>query len=247
MTLLELQRGFRQSLLDHAIDAPELPASGLRVYRNNYRAQLIGCLRESYPLVQSLIGEDNFLAAATAHIDQHPPRAWTLDAYADGFGTTLHERFPQNPDVHEMAWIELALNTAFVANDARPLSAEDLAGVDWEIAQLRFSPSLCLSPATTNAAEIWWAMQEDQPPPDSEMLPQASGMLAWRRGYVCCLNTVDALEYDAMLHIQNNGSFSGLCALLVDRLGEHEGLARAGALLADWIRNELIVSIETKD
>lgn len=245
MNLTDIQCGFHSMLVTGAA-APVtgVPAgAGRAVYQNNYRAQLVGCLEESYPLLRTFIGEEAFPHAAAAHIRRRPPHAWTLDAYADDFGDTLQALFPDNPDVHELAWIEHALGQAFIAPDAVPVAASALAAVDWEHARLRLTPTLHLRAATTNAAGLWFALR-DGDSPESEMLAAPSGLLVWRRGFVSCLRALDPVEYAALLHLQREGSFVGLCALLVERLGEEQGIHCAGAMLADWLGSELITGVD---
>ena len=144
MTLAAWQQDFRSWLTDASEEAARRvggdASRGLSVYQNNYRGQLIECLEHSFPQVRTLLGEDAFLHAVVTHINHHPPHAWTLDAYAYGFGDTLSVLFPHNPDVHELAWIENALAEAFVAHDAQPLPLDALASVDWDAARLRFAP-----------------------------------------------------------------------------------------------------------
>jgi hypothetical protein len=283
MMLAELQRDFRGWLTGAAAPATGHLAAGagLAVYRNNYRAQLVGCLQESFPQLRARIGEERFLHAAVAHIGRHPPHAWTLDAYADDFGATLQTLFPHNPDLHELAWIEHALSAAFVAPDALPLEPSALAAVDWERVRLRFTPTLRLAPLNTNAADIWWGMSAQQPGPEAEMLPQARGMMVWRRGYVSSLRALDALDFDALAFasgvasgvasggregsygaahsdgshashashcshcsLGSFGSFGALCGMLIGRLGEADGVAKAASLLAGWIASELITGLD---
>ncbi|CAN7678584.1 DNA-binding domain-containing protein [Pseudoduganella sp. LjRoot289] len=263
MMLADLQGDFRSWLTSASAGAASRlgggSGAGLAVYRNNYRAQLVGCLGESYPRLRALVGEERFLHAATAHIGAHPPHAWTLDAYADEFGTTLQALFPHNPDLHELAWIEHALSAAFVAPDAQPLAPSALAAVDWEQARLRFSPTLRLAPLTTNASDIWWALHAGQPAPEAEMLSGAGGVMVWRRGYVSSVRALDALDFEALVLASGNGdrhgagngdsgdsggSFGALCGMLIGRLGEAGGVAKAGALLADWIGSELIIGLD---
>jgi len=248
MILAELQRDFSSWLL-HASDetAGRIGVAGdpgLAVYQNNYRAQLVGCLEESFPQLRAWMGHDAFLYAAVTHIDRHPPHAWTLDAYADNFGRTLADLFPRNPDIHELAWIEWALTAAFVARDAEPVAAAELATLDWDATRLRFTPSLQTRRATSNAADIWRAMREGKERPEGEMLAEACGLIVWRRGFVSCLHAVDMLEHEALGQMQANGSFSALCEMLVERLGESEGIARAGSMLAGWIGSELITGVD---
>ncbi|MGO4303277.1 HvfC/BufC family peptide modification chaperone [Cupriavidus sp. RAF12] len=247
MSLAALQQDFQAWLTRSSpVAARRLrsgAAPGLAVYQNNYRAQLVGCLESSYPVVREWLGDETFVAAAIAHINTHPPYAWTLDAYADDFGETLVAHYPDNPDLHELAWIELALSQAFVAADAVPISAQDLADLDWDAAQLRLTPSLMMRTATTNAEQIWTAMRNGAPTPEGEMLEAPGGLIVWRRDFSCFLRHVDAVERDALLHLQQNGSFSELCDHLVQQLGDVDGIARAGALLADWVSNGLIVGV----
>jgi hypothetical protein len=75
------------------------------------------------------------------------------------------------------------------------------------------------------------------------MLEQQGGLIVWRRNYTCVLKQVDALEYEALRQLQADGSFAALCGLLTDRLGDSEGIAKAGALLAAWLGSELITGV----
>ena len=248
MNLAQWQRTLRTWLVSASEEAAthlgDSARAGLSVYQNNYRAQLVGCLEEAFPQVRAWIGAEAFFAAAVSHIDQYPPHAWTLDAYPREFGATLARLFPDNPEVHELAWIEWALDESFVAADAEPLSIEALASVDWETASLRFTPSLRSHALGTNAEPIWSALSEGLPPPAAERLAEAAGLLVWRRQLTVRLRPVDVLEHQALLHLGENGGFAELCEWLVERLGETAGVARAGSLLASWLAAELIVGID---
>lgn len=248
MMLAELQQDFQLWLVAASNDAANRlgggAMAGLSIYQNNYRSQLVGCLESAYPQVRAWIGDDAFLTAAVSHIDSHPPHAWTLDAYAGDFGETLAALFPDNPDIHELAWIEQTLTDAFVAPDAEPLPLAALAAIDWDSARLRLAPSFFSHAATTNAESVWSALWEEKEPPEAEMLAEPGGLIVWRRGFTSCLKQVDALEREALLQLQENGSFAALCDLLVERLGDTDGVEKAGALLANWLANELITGVD---
>ncbi|WP_248797476.1 DNA-binding domain-containing protein [Pseudomonas sp. MWU13-2105] len=248
MNLAQWQRQLRDWLVNASQEAATnlgaAARSGLSVYQNNYREQLLGCLEEAFPLVRAWIGEETFFTAAVSHIDQYPPRAWTLDAYPQGFGATLATLFPDNPEVHELAWIEWALDDSFVAADAGPLPMAALEKVDWETACLRFTPSLRSHVLTSNAEPIWSALSDGLSPPAPERLAEAAGLLVWRRQLIVRLRPVDALEHQALLHLREDGRFAGLCEWLVERLGETAGIAKAGALLASWLAAEMIVGVD---
>lgn len=249
MMLAEMQRDFQSWLVTASSEAAVRlgggHTAGLSVYQNNYRAQLVNCLEVSFPRLRTWMGEDAFLPAAITHIDSYPPNAWTLDAYADDFHTTLARRFPNNPDLHELAWIEHALAAAFIASDATPLAPDGLAGIDWDTARLLLAPSFASHIATTNAHAIWCALDDGEPVPEGEMLAGPAGLIVWRRQFTPYLRQVDALELEALRHLQADSSFAALCDLLVARLGEADGVAKAGALLASWLGSELIEQVYT--
>ncbi|HEY0287436.1 MAG TPA: DNA-binding domain-containing protein [Pseudomonas sp.] len=248
MSLADMQRDFRSWLVNASNEAAQrlgaVASIGLPVYQNNYRAQLVGCLEEAFPHVRAWLGDEAFLKAVVTHIDKYPPHAWTLDAYPALFGETLKVMFANNPDIHELAWIELAVSQVFVAADVEPITAQALADVDWDNACLRLTPSLMTHPLTTNAEAIWSALWEKTPTPESEMLETPGGLMVWRRQFTSRLRQLDALEYQALLQVQHDGSFNALCELLVERLGEAEGVEKAGALLASWLCSELIVGVD---
>lgn len=246
MNLAQWQQAFHTWLVSASEQSAEMlgnKAAGLAVYQNNYRAQLVGCLEQAFPNLRRWVGDEAFLAACVSHIDRYPPHAWTLDVYPEGFHLTLGELFPNNPDVHELAWIESSLNEAFVAADASPLPMDVLASVDWDTARLQLTPSLRCHGLTTNAEAIWSALWQQTPAPEAVMLAEAGGLLVWRRQFTSRLRQVDALEFQALVHLQGDGSFAGLCEFLVVRLGEEQGVAKAGELLAGWIGSELIVGV----
>lgn len=247
MTLAELQRDFRDWL---TLASPEAArrldpgvGMGMTVYQNNYRAQLVGVLEASYPQLHAWLGSTLFLEAAIRHIDSRPPHSWTLDAYGADFGITLISMLPDNPDVHELAWIEWSLSESFVAPDAMPLSSDQLADIDWDTARLQLAPSLRQRSVTTNAPDLWSALQQGTGAPESEMLATPGGVVTWRQGYTCQLKQVDTVEHDALLLLRDDPRFSALCDALVARLGEAAGIARAGELLASWISAGMVTGV----
>lgn len=244
MNLAEWQRTFCSWLVNASDDCAQRLGNhhaGLAVYQNNYRAQLVACLEQAFPNLRRWVGDEAFRAASITHIDRQPPHGWTLDAYPEGFHPTLKTLFPHNPDVHELAWIELALNDAFVAADATPLTLAALTELDWDTAVLQLAPSLRCHALTTNADAIWSALWQQTVAPDAVMLEVPGGLLVWRRQFTSRLRQVDALELEALLQVQADGSFAGLCEFLVARLGEEAGVMQAGEFLAGWLGSELIV------
>lgn len=249
MTLLALQRDFGAWLRSgSAVIAARFAASctpGLRVYQNNYRAQLVTCLEATFARTRQWIGEEAFHNAIVMHIDAIPPSSWTLDDYGRDFSMTLSGLFPTDPEVTELAWLEWALGEAFTAADHAPLNPAVIAGTDWDNAALRLSPSIDILALTTNAPAIWSALNEGEMPPPAEILGTPSALLVWRKAMASHFRVIDARERDLLLLARAGRSFAFLCERLVEDIGEEEGVALAGALLGRWIADDLIAEIHS--
>lgn len=245
MTLRTQQRAMR-AWLTQADDAGFAPgaAPGLAVYQNNYRSALMACIETSFPCTRDWIGGAAFAAAAAAYIDAVPPSSWTLDAYPRDLPAMLAARYPGDAEIGELAWLEWALGEAFVAPDAVPLAADALREVDWDRAVLRLSPTVDLAPLTTNAPAIWSALAAGETPPAAAPLPEPGALLVWRLGGQPCFRAIDAEEQAALVAARAGTGFAALCEAAVVRRGEGEGVARAGAMLGQWIADGLIVGID---
>lgn len=247
MSLIELQRDMRAWLTRDdpqaaaRLAAPSAP--GLGVYQNNYRAQLVACLEETFERTLAWIGGAAFHDAVVAHIDRVPPSSWTLDAYGRDFPDTLALLYPDDPEVTELAWLDNALGEAFVGPDAGALTADDLAAIDWDGAILRLPPTLDIGPLVTNATAIWGALAEGGTPPAVTLLPETGAIMVWRQDAVSRFRAIDQYEHQSLLAVRAGMPFAMLCTALVDALDEEAGIARAGAMLGQWIGDGLICAI----
>lgn len=247
MSLLVLQQGFsgwlRSGRDETTAGLSPSQGPGLRVYRNNYRAQLVGCLEISFPHTRAWIGEDAFDRAAMQHIGTIPPSSWTLDAYGRDFPLTLAATHPDDPEVFELAWLEWALSEAFVGKDCAVLTADLLADVDWDRVTFNFSPTLDIADAKTNASMIWSALSQDSAPPMASLLAQPGAILVWRHENVSRFRLIETAERDAILLMRPGASFAQLCEQSANALGQTEGVAFAGRLLGRWIGDGLLAGL----
>ena len=240
MSLLDLQRDFGAVL---RTEPDECGHAGIRVHQNNYRGSLLACLDDSFARTRDWIGGDAFREAARHHIERVPPSSWTLDAYPRDFPDTLRLQYPDDPEIAELAWLELALAEAFVGPDAEPLSAADAANVDWDRAVLQFTPTLDICRFTTNACALWSAMTAGERPSAVVLLDVPEIVLVWRYEQISCFRPIDAQEEWAILQARAGTPFTDLCAALVDLHGGEDGVAVAGRLLGRWLADGLLTGI----
>lgn len=242
MSLLALQRDMRdwldQGTEDCAARFPASARSGLGIYQNNYRTQLAGCLEESFPITLAWLGDEAFHKAIMTHVETVPPSSWTLDRYPRGFPETLRRLHADDPEVHDLANLELALAEAFVAPDA-PILAADFTRIDWDQAILSFVPSLAFHPLSTNAPAIWSAIVEGTPPQPAAELSDTATLMVWRSAETCRFRAIESHEREALRFLARcEGRFRSLC----EELGETK-VAQVGQWLGHWISEGLITSI----
>ena len=248
MSLLATQRRFRAALIGDLEDVAvhfgnEAAATGLAVYHNAYRVQLVDCLRETFERLDAWLGSEAFTIAALVHIAERPPHGWTLGVYGDVFDATLARLDPEDPEVVELAWIEWALSTAFAGIDASPLAANGLPAIDWDRARLDFVPTLQMGEAATNVGAIWSALSAGETPPAAEILPAPAALLVWRQDYTPSFRTIDEDERQALALMLSGATFGELCLAQVEHWGADEGVSRAGKFLGQWLHDGLVTGV----
>jgi hypothetical protein len=247
MSLLALQQNFRTWLTSESAEVEarfeERARAGLGVYLNNYRAQLVACLSASFPVLRAWMGDAAFEGAAASHIDNVPPHAWTLDAYGLDFHETLRRLYPTDPEIAELARLERELESAFVGPDSALVDPAALADVDWDAAVIQFVPTLRLLSVTTNAAAIWSAISNGETPPAAELLPEPASLAIWRQHLAPRFRRVTADEAAAICEAREGQTFGSLCADWIERHGEEQGPALAGALLGQWLSDGWIADV----
>ncbi|MCB2116144.1 MAG: putative DNA-binding domain-containing protein [Rhodobacteraceae bacterium] len=172
------QTEFRAALLNPDLPAPpglidpEGRPAGRRfdVYRNNVTASLTEALRQAFPVVRKLVGEEFFTAMAREHLRAHPPTSPVLMFYGAAMPVFL-ETFP--PARHlgylpDIARLELALRHAYHAADAEPVAPESLQALSPEAfmtARLTLAPATRLLRSGWPVHAIWSANMRGTPPP----------------------------------------------------------------------------------
>lgn len=166
--LRELQLDFVDAVLarnDQAIAAHLSVHAGtaesrLAIYRSNTYSNLRAALRDVYPVIVRLVGDDFFAHAASAFIRAHPSTSGDLNDYGDGFGEFL-VTFPpaaELPYLCDVARLEWAREKAHYAADHPPLDLSHLATVAAErYGELRFElhPAASLLSSQYPLLRIW--------------------------------------------------------------------------------------------
>lgn len=118
-SLAESQAAFAQALGEPALPAPadiQRPEPGAMqtrrfdVYRNNVAVALSDALRDIYPAVQALVGEEFFQACARVYVEHAQPASPLMHLYGAEFGAFLDDFPPAQsvPYLGDVARLEFA-------------------------------------------------------------------------------------------------------------------------------------------
>ena len=161
------------------------PARRFGVYRNNVIVSLVDALADSYPVVQSLVGEDFFRAMAREFVFASPPRSPVLAWYGGGFaefiaGFPPAASLPYLPDVARLEWLRV---DAWHAADATALPMADLSALladETQLQDTRFElhPALRVMASVHPIVSLWAAHQTEDPVTELGKIDMAQGEAA---------------------------------------------------------------------
>ncbi len=222
LSLRESQTAFARGLFDdsdtavlaHLAGARGMDAAaGLAVYRNNTFSNYRGALREAYPAVLRLVGEDFFAQAADDFIRIAPSTFGDVNVYGAPFGEFLADL----PGARDLAYLpdtarlEWAVHSAFQAVNGEALDIARLAAVPAErLAALRFAlhPSASLIESPWPILTIWRANQPGSDGEDIDLRAGGDRLLVIRRGHDVVLEPVSSAEFAVLAALANKASLS---------------------------------------
>ena len=109
-----------------------VPTQRFAVYRNNVVMGLGKALKNRFPVVEKIVGEEFFAAMARVFALKQPPRSPLLATYGDEFAAFIATFEPARelPYLADVARLEAARTHAYHAADAAPIDAGQLATFD---------------------------------------------------------------------------------------------------------------------
>ncbi len=203
-TLLELQRGFANAVLDRGgnlaqwvVGAGLTPAARLQVYSNAIASTQIETLRTTYPAVRALVGEAFFEAAATRYRLRHPSTHGNLQAFGGAFAAFL-ATMPEAaaltylPDVAQLEWLRQQSALAAEASPLAPATLDDTPSLLW-----RLHPSVRLLASAHPVLTIWRFATA----PEGERLQldgRGEQVALWRDGSEVAMAMLDAASFSCI-------------------------------------------------
>jgi len=136
-TLAQRQEDFARALLDPVCPVPQglvgpdgkPSVKRFNVYRNNVAAGLTATLKDAFPAVARIVGDEFFAAMARVYVTTNPPSSPIMLDYGEGFANFIGEFEPASrtvPYLRDVARLERAWLEAYHSSEARALCAESL-------------------------------------------------------------------------------------------------------------------------
>ncbi|MDB9856795.1 DNA-binding domain-containing protein [Amylibacter sp.] len=174
------QAKFTQALLnpEAAIPAglidPQGRPAGKRfnVYQNNVIVSLMDAMETAFPVIQKLIGAENFRNLSGLYVRQHPPKNPMLMFYGAAFPAFLNdfEQLAHVPYLADVARLELARRASYHARDSTAVAGDALGAIAPDALMetvIELSPAVRIVQSPYPIAAIWhFNMTDGAPAPE---------------------------------------------------------------------------------
>tara|TARA_B100000427_G_scaffold313332_1_gene305592 strand:+ start:651 stop:1436 length:786 start_codon:yes stop_codon:yes gene_type:complete len=252
--LRKIQSLFQDRLLIGSTDLPAHLTGGgpfLKVYENAYEARLLEVMGEDFPAVHTLLGDDEFAAAATDFVREHPSRERSIRWLGAQFPNWLGETPPWSdaPVLADMAAFEWALGLAFDAPDVDAVSFDRLAAVApnaWPGLGFQFHPSLTVVDLRHDVAPFQQAVARDEEP---SVAPRhfacARTVAVWRdpQSLIVRYRDLSPSEALALNLVRDGETFQALCEALAEDGLDDAAPQQAAVFLRDWVEAGWLVDL----
>ncbi|MEM9580111.1 MAG: DNA-binding domain-containing protein [Pseudomonadota bacterium] len=225
------QTDFRRAVFDPELARPagltdgKTRPAGKRfdVYRNNVIVSLKEAMRTGFPIIEKLIGAENFNNLSGIFVRAHPPSDPRLALYGGAFPEFLagFEPLKHAPYLADVARLELAMRDSYNAAESQTLSGAAFAGLSPEQlagARIDLAAATRLITSEWPLFDIWrFNTSDDAPKPRNE----AQAVLVTRP------------EFDPVAHLLPPGA-GGLLIQLSQQQPLGEALEAAHEAVADF-------------
>lgn len=143
------------------------PIGQLDIYREQFWIRHVNCLREDFPVLLALVGDEKFEAIVRDYLEAFPPKKFQLRHLGEHLADFLCTR--DDALLADLARVEWAFIDAFDAQDAPPLDPRAIGAIaedDWPRARLVLHPSLQLlrlAYPTNEMRDAWWQDKDKRP------------------------------------------------------------------------------------
>ena len=220
-------------------------AHRLNVYANMYFFRLLDVLRDDYPQIVRLVGDDAFHNLITDYLLAFPsanPSIRHVGSHLAEF-VAGHGLASAHPALASLAQLEWARGLAFDSPDGPILDAEQLTRVeaqDWPDLRFVVAPSFQQLTLDYPAQKLWQALERKEPPP--ALVAAETPILIWRKEFTVYHRGCSGEEAELLSMTHEQLSFAAICEHLYARRGE-EAARIVVERLHVWLAQGLLSAI----
>ncbi len=222
------------------VGTPALPAAErLAIYANMYLWRQVDALREDFPKLVAVLGDEGFYALAERYVREHPSEHPSLSKLGRRVADYLVRHPAGRSDLSDLARLEWARAEAFEAEDVPLAGIDSLRAVDpAELPEVRvaFAPAVRLLHLDHNVPPLWRAIEEGAALPAPR---RAEVVVAvWRKELEVFHAVLAADEARAVERAMAGEPLGAVCEPLADREDAVEATFRAVAswFAEGWVR-----------
>ncbi len=217
----------------------------LDIYANAYRYRLVEALEDTYPALNTLLGDEDFFNLGLRYLDAHPSQHFSLRYFGQQMASFLADStdYKDQKVLSEMARFEWLLREAFDAASQQRLTVEGLQAIapeQWAELQFTFHPSVQRINLSFNVPQLWQAIDQEQPPIGISEQEYPVAWFIWRkelRTWYRSMNVDEAWAMDAMLEGEN---FATVCAGVCEWVDEQYVPVRVAGFIHNWINEGVL-------
>ncbi len=219
-----------------------LDAAGrMEIYANMYVWRQIDALREDFPKLAAIMGDEDFYALGEAYVRAHPSTHHSLSRFGEHVAAFLRDRSGSRPDSSDLASLEWARAEVFeeaAIATASPEILREVATADFPSRALSVIPALRLLRFEHDVLGVWRAIEDGQPP--SEPRRQPAFVVVWRKEFDVFHVRLEPDEAKALEGAMAGRPLGVVCAAFEDRPDAVQAAFRAiGSWFTEgWIAGE---------
>lgn len=210
----------------------------IRIYANMFIWRQIDALRDDFPKLATLLGDEGFYQMAEQYLAAHPSTHPSLSRLGDELPAWLDRQPGPRPDLADLARLELARNQVFEEAEVE-LAGPDLLRESAEAVpelRLALAPAVRLLSLGSDVSEVWKHIEDGLPAPPPS--PGRAHLAVWRKGYDVFHARIEADEAKALRVLQEGRPLGVVCEAFSDRPDAVEAAFRAVTswFVEGWIR-----------